>query len=119
MLQNQPLQASECLHTALHLAQKIGRRRLIAIAFKHLSELLKSQKQFKRSKTHYLMKLEIAQHDKFLTIECNILIGLTILLQNKDKSQAMHFSQQAVSIAQSIDNPTLLTKANAIASSLS
>lgn len=106
--------AQSSLEKALESAQEIGNRSRAALAMLNLAKVKQKQNKLEQSHSFYNQALEIANQDNLPNLECEALLGLAELLSQEDAQKAKQSSAQAVTLAATIKNPTLLERAHAL-----
>ncbi|MEZ4589874.1 MAG: tetratricopeptide repeat protein [Chloroflexota bacterium] len=100
------------LEKGLHLANLIGNRRAMAIAALYLAETSRNQKKSEKAFTLYEQAIDIAQQDGLQWVECESLMGLAQLHSKPTQvEQAKNYCEQAMLLAEKLQNPQLLQRA--------
>lgn len=106
--------AVKSLEEGMQISASIGNRALMAIAVLNLAETTGKEGDAKRAEALYRQALQIAQQDKLQHIACEVLIGMAEFLRKDDESAAKQASAEAVTLAETLQNPALLERATAI-----
>jgi hypothetical protein len=105
--------AVENLAEGVQLSTAIGNRTLLATALFYLAESSCTADR-KRGQSLYQQALQIAQQDNLQLIECEVLLGLARLLRHEHENAARQSSALALTLAETLGNPSLLARATAI-----
>lgn len=106
--------ALENLEEGLKISESLGNRALMAAIVLHLTETTRKQGDSKRAESLYRQALTIARQDNLQHIECEVLIGMAEFVSKNNESEARQYSAQAVTLAETLQNPDLLKSATAI-----
>ncbi|MCB8925823.1 MAG: tetratricopeptide repeat protein [Ardenticatenaceae bacterium] len=110
--------AVENLERSVQIAKSLGNRSMLAIAIYNLAVAREKQGALETAEKLLAQALQIAQQDNLQGIECEALLDLARLLRLSDVQRAKQVSTRAVTLAESIQNPTLLERALALAQNL-
>ena len=105
----------ECLEEGLRIAESMGNRSLAATATLNLAEIARENGELERAESLYNHVLRIARHDNLDLLACEALIGIIEILCESDATMARQYSDQAIALAKTLQNPRLLARANAVA----
>ena len=106
--------AVKSLEQGLQVAESIRNRPLTATIMFNLADAEEKQVGSERAKSWYSQALEIARQDNMRRTECEVLIGMAEILSKTNELQARQHSSEAVALAEAIQNPDLLERANAL-----
>ena len=113
-LQDDTESAIKNLARGTQIAKLTGDRSMRATATLILAEIQKDQGNLEQAQPLYIQSLEIAQQDNKQGLECEVLIGMAELLCDVDEFKAKQYSKEAVTLAETIQIPKLLTRAKSI-----
>lgn len=105
--------AVETLERGLQIAQAIENRPLMAEIYFHLADA-RSAQDAASAEPLYHRALVIARQDNLRFLECEVLISLAETMSKTRPKQAQQHSQQAIALAQEVQNSDLLHRATAI-----
>lgn len=106
--------AIESLERGLRISESIDNQALMATATLNLAETTREQRNLKRAESLYRQALKIARQSGLQRVECAALIGMAELLSESNEEHAKQYSVASVALAEAIQNPHLLKRANAI-----
>lgn len=106
--------AIQALEQGLQMAELLGNRPLMAVTMIHLAETKRNQDEVKRAEFWYTEALQIARQDSLQHIQGEALISLSELLSKEDVSEARQYCDGALMLAEVLQNPLMLKRANDI-----
>ncbi|MBX3014390.1 MAG: tetratricopeptide repeat protein [Caldilineaceae bacterium] len=106
--------AEENLEQGMRIFESIGNRALLATAVLYLAETTSKQADGNRATALYQQVLSIARQDQLRLIECEALINMAEFFRKRDERAAREYSIQAVTLAETLQNPNLRERAAAI-----
>lgn len=110
--------AIESLERGLEISESIGNRNSITGTMIELADVEKKRGKIERAESLYNQALIIARQDRLQRFELEALIGMVELSQKYDKSKASKFSLEAIELAEALQSPTLLKRAQTVNSQL-
>jgi predicted ATPase/DNA-binding SARP family transcriptional activator len=105
--------AIESLEEGLQISESIGNHALTATGLFYLAETTREAGP-RRAESLYRQALGIARQYNLQHIECEILIGMAEFLSKENESEARQYSTQAITLAETLQNPNFLKRATAI-----
>lgn len=110
--------SEEYFEQGLQVAEIIGNRSLIALLKQNQALLKQEQDDLDGAERFYQQALQIAHQDSLSHLECDLLLDLAEFLFQRKQYQAKQYALEARGLAQTIGNPQLLIRAEAIAAKL-
>lgn len=111
--------AVESLEMGVQLSESIGNRALLATGLFYLAETKRDQRNPEQAEALYAQALTIARQDNLQHLACEILVGRAEFLSKRNESEARKYSEQAIKLAETIQNQDMLQRATAVNAYLS
>ena len=106
--------AQQHLERGLQIAKTIGNRPSMVVGLHNLADVLKIQGNTQKAETIYNQALLITQQDGLKSLECELLISLATLLNERNSEKAKQYSKQLITLAKDINDPSLIKRAEAV-----
>ncbi|MEM7119278.1 MAG: tetratricopeptide repeat protein [Chloroflexota bacterium] len=106
------------LEQGLQMFESIGERVLADECMFFLANAAKDQGTFDRAEILYEKSLAVAREVGARFIECQNLIGLASLFETSNRVRAIQFIEEAIALANLIQNPMLIERSHKVSASL-